>query len=40
MDFRLKWTLGGHGLQFDMDSSDIDFTSIQFYLHDIIGYGL
>ena len=40
MDFRLTWTLGGHGLQVDMDSGHVVFISKQFYLRNIGGHGL
>ena len=40
MDFRLTWTLSGHGLRVDMDSGHISFTSIQFYLRNIGVHGL
>ena len=34
MNFRLTWTLGGDGVQVDLDIGDIDFDSksIQLYL--------
>ena len=40
MEFRLTWTLGGHGLQVDVDRGKIDFTSIQFHIHNVCGRGL
>ena len=38
MDFRWAWTLGGRGLQVNMDRGHIDFTSIQFYPRNIGGH--
>ena len=40
MDFRLTWTSGEHGLQIDIKSRQISFTSIQFHLRNIGGHGL
>ena len=40
MDFILTLTLGGHGLQVDMDRGHIDLTSIHFYIRNVGEHGL
>ena len=40
MDVTLTWTIGGYGLQVDMDIGHIDFPNIQFYLRNLGGYEL